>query len=122
MIAWVVTAGGCAALVWCGLPWARGLAGSRPGRWPLYGLGYLTGTALVTLGLLLVSLAGLPIGRLTLALVLIGVRLPGRRFVDLTPPAASPVPGPLGPALPLLGLTAATPAGTGWWRRPAPDG
>ena len=67
MIAWAVTAGGCAALVWSGLPWARALAGSRPGRWPLYGLGYLTGTALVTLGLLLVSLAGLPIGRLTLA-------------------------------------------------------
>ena len=79
MIAWAVTAGGCAALVWSGLPWARGLAGSRPGRWPLYGLGYLTGTALVTLGLLLVALAGLPIGRLTLAMVWICVRLAGRR-------------------------------------------
>ena len=108
MIAWVVTAGGCAALVWSGLPWARALAGSRPGRWPLYGLGYLTGTALVTLGLLLVSLAGLPIGRLTLALVWIGVRLTGRRFADRTPPAAAPVPGPIAPALPLLALTAAT--------------
>ena len=107
MSAWALTAAGCAALVWSGLPWARGLAGSRPGRWPLYGLAYLTGTALITLGLLLVSLCGLPIGRATLALVWLGVRLAGRRFVDRTPPPARPVHGALAPALPLLALTGA---------------
>ena len=85
------------------------------GRWPLYALGYLTGTALVTLGLLLVSLAGLPIDRLTLAVVWLAVRFTGRRFADRTPPPRSPVPGPLGPALPLLGLTAATLA-FGMWQ------
>lgn len=105
MTDWLLTVAGCVALAWCGLPWARGLAGSRPGPAALWGLGYLTGTALVTLGLLFVSLVELPIGRVTLALTVLVVRFAGRRFVDRTPPPASPVSGPLAPALPLLGLT-----------------
>ena len=43
------------------------------------------------------------------------MRIAGRRFADRTPPPASPVPGPLAPALPLLGLTAATLA-FGMWQ------
>jgi hypothetical protein len=104
---WAVTAIGCALVVWCGLPWARGIAGSRPGRLPLLGLAYLTGTALLTLALLGVALVGGRENRLSLLVALLAVRFIGRRFVDRTPPPATPVAGPFWPAVPLLAAAAA---------------
>jgi hypothetical protein len=65
---WAVAAAMCAGLVAAGWPWAALLPGARP-PWPARaGLAYLAGAALVSLGMMLVALIGLPITRATVLL------------------------------------------------------
>jgi len=88
---WLLAIATCLLFVWAGRPWARRVAGCRPGRWALHGLSYLCGTALVTLAMLGVAFVGLPVDRFTLALAFVVVRVAGRGRPAL--PDRRPVPG-----------------------------
>ena len=66
---WALAALFCCVLAGVGAPWVPPLAGRRPPLIAWAGLGYLTGAAQVTAGLLGAALLGMPINRLTLGLV-----------------------------------------------------
>ncbi len=103
---WLLAAATCLLFVWAGRPWTQRVAGSRPGRWARHGLSYLCGTALVSLAMLGVAFAGLPVNRWTLALAFVAVRLAGRG--GAAPADRAPLPGRGGwmAALPLAAVVA----------------
>jgi hypothetical protein len=107
MTDWLLTAAACAALVWAGWPWARGIPGNRPDAVATAGLAYLCGTALFTLAILGAAFLGLELDRLTLGICLVTVRLAGRLVAGDRPPAR-PVPGSFRLAVLPLALAAAT--------------
>jgi hypothetical protein len=110
-----VTSDWLLAALWCGLlaasgwPWVPILAGRRPTPVGRAGLAYLTGTAMVTLGMLAIAFVHISISRVSLLVVIatvgaMGLTL-GRRA---RPPAAGPpAGGRLVAAAPVLGLVAA---------------
>lgn len=107
MTDWLIAILVCAAFVIAGRRWVGWIAPISLSLFPELALGYLIGTALVTLGMLGVALIGLPVDRLTLALSFVLVW----RFAPKPAAAsagASPVPGRLRlPGMACLGLAAA---------------
>lgn len=107
MSGWLGATVFCGGLVAAGWWWAVVLPGARPSHIVRASLAYLVGAALVTLGMMLVALIGLPITRLTLAGCFLGSALTGwlaqsrRRPLS---PRAMIQNGGRGPALALLAV------------------
>src|SRR5260221_1064547 len=72
MADWLISGAFCLVLAGSGWPWAEVLAGRRPPPLAQAGLGYLIGSALVTLGMLLLAFAHIPITRATVVGVIAG--------------------------------------------------
>lgn len=85
---WAITAGVCAATVAAGWPWVPYLAGVRPSLVGQVALSWLTGSALVTLAMLLVVYPGLPLDRVTLAAAFAGTFAVGWALGRRSPPRA----------------------------------
>ncbi len=113
MTDWLLCAGVCVLLVVVGWRWAALLAETRMPFLVRACLAYLAGTALMTLGMLLVALIGLPVDRLTVVAAFAGVWAAGRGVAHAghpAPPATVPGSGRL--ALPAA-LAAAAALGFG---------
>jgi hypothetical protein len=94
MTDWLVTAGLTVAIAAAGWPWVAVLLPSVPPAAARAALAYLAGTALVTLGLLLWNLPGLPLGRPAVAATLAGTGALGWAVARRTRPAPAPEPQP----------------------------
>jgi hypothetical protein len=109
MADWLISGAFCLLLAGSGWPWAEVLAGRRPPPLAQAGLGYLVGSALVTLGMLLVAFAHIPITRAAVLGVIagwwaIGEVVRRRRSRPEPSPAAG---GRIAPAVPALAVAVA---------------